>query len=124
MNTAAAIGTTGGRGASTVTGRLGELAEPRSHRGKRAHEAARPQQMTAHARASAQIAVEPFLLDFIHVQQTILRPPVERGVLDIFADDPGASLVAAAKQPAALVEVRRRLALGLMIMLSRHVSSV
>ena len=100
--------------------RLGELAEPGSDGGERAHEAARPQQLAPRPPACAQKAIEPLLLHFVHVQQPVCRPPIERAVLDVLADDAGALLVAAAEQAAAIVMVRRRVALALLIVLMRN----
>jgi hypothetical protein len=100
--------------------RLGEPAEPGSDGGERAHEAARPQQLAPRPSACAQKAIEPLLLDFVHVQQSVCRPPIERAVFDVLADDAGALLVAAAEQAAAIVMVRRRVALALMIVPMRH----
>jgi hypothetical protein len=70
--------------------------------------------------ACAQKAIEPLLLHFVHVQQPVCRPRIERAVLDVLADDPGALLVAAAEQAAAIVRVRRSIALASMIVLMRH----
>jgi len=49
------------------------------------------------------------------VQQPVCRPPIERAVLDVRAEHPGALLVAAAEEIAAIVIVRWRPALGLII---------
>ena|SRR5260370_23852242 len=111
-----------GRRCDRIAGsrRLSEFAEPGSDRGERAHEAARPQQLAPCPPACTQKAIEPLLLHFVHVQQPVCRPFIERAVLDVLADDPGALLVAAAEQGAAMVMVRRRLALALLIVLMRH----
>src|SRR5580692_3762587 len=89
--------------------RVGELPEPGPDRRERAHEAARLQQLTPCPPAGAQKTVQPLLLHFVHVQEPIRRPLVEGAVLDILANDPGALLVAAAEEPAAIVMVCRRL---------------
>ena len=100
--------------------RLGEPTEPGSDGGERAHETARPQQLTPRPPAGAQKTIELHLVHFVHMQQPVCRPPIERAVLDVFADDAGTLLVAAAKQAAAIVMVRRRVALAVMIVLMRH----
>jgi hypothetical protein len=68
--------------------------------------------LTPRPPAFAQKAIEPLPLHFVHVQQPVCRPPIERAVLDVLADDAGALLVAAAEQSAAVVMMRRRLALA------------
>src|SRR5205823_11733362 len=102
--------------------RLSELAEPGSDRCERAHEAARPQQLAPRPPTRAQKTIQPLLFDVVHVQEPIRRPLVERTSLDVLPNHPGALLVAAAEQPAAIVIVRRRIALALSIMLMRHAS--
>jgi hypothetical protein len=54
------------------------------------------------------------------MEQTILGLSAESGVFDVLADDPGAFFVAAAKEIAAVVMVRRRLVYGFMIVLVGH----
>ncbi len=57
------------------------------------------------------------------MQQAIGACFVKGGVLDVLADDPGALLVPAAKEIAAIVAMRRRVALTFMIMPLRHGNS-
>src|SRR6516162_6377190 len=113
--------------ASVATGRGGsgcvpalrcvcQFAEPRPDGGERAHETARPQQLPPQTPSCGQKAVQPLLLHLVHVPEAVRRPPVERTILDVLADDPGALFVAAAEKPAAVVTVRWGLALGLIIM--------
>jgi len=111
-----------GRGRGRIAGarRVGELAEPGPDRRERAHEAARLQQLTPCPPAGAQKTVQPLLLHFVHVQEPIRRPLVEGAVLDVLAENSGALLVAATEEPAAIVIMRRRLALAPIIMLVRH----
>jgi hypothetical protein len=54
------------------------------------------------------------------MEQTIRSSFAESGVLEVLADDSGAFLVAAAKEIAAVVMVRRRLVYGFMIVLVGH----
>ena len=54
--------------------------------------------------------VEPLLVHFVPVQQTIGRPFIERGILDVLAEHAGAFLVAATEEIAAVVVVHRALA--------------
>jgi hypothetical protein len=54
------------------------------------------------------------------MRQTIGDPLAERRILYVLANDPGALLVAATKETAAIVIVHRGLALGLIIMLVRQ----
>ena len=121
MDAAAAPGR--GRGRIAAARRLSELAEPGPDRCERAHEAARPQQLAPRPPACAQKAIEPLLLDLVHVQQSVCRPFIECAGLDVLAEHPGALLVAAAEQTAAVVIVRRRVALASRIMLMRHSQS-
>jgi hypothetical protein len=58
------------------------------------------------------------------MEKPVHRPLVERTVLDVFAEDAGALLVAAAEEPTASVLVRRRTALMLMLMPMRHRGSL
>src|SRR6516225_11371022 len=106
----------GGSGCVPTVRRVSQFAEPRPDSGERAHEAARPQQLPAQAPARGQKAVQPLLRHFVHVHEAVRCPTVERAVLDVLTDDSGALFVAAAEKPAAVVTVRRGLALGLIIM--------
>src|SRR5580704_5379059 len=110
-----------GRGRDRIAGarRQSELAEPGPDRRKRAHKAARLQQLAPCPPAGAQKTIQPLLFDLVHVQQSVCRPFIERTSLDVLAEDPGALLVAAAEEPAAIVIMCRRLALALIIMLVR-----
>src|ERR1700731_4633124 len=117
---AAASATGSGRGRIAGARRVGELPEPGPNRRERPHEAARLQQLTPRPPAGAQKTVQPLLLHFVHVQEPIRRPLVERAVLDVLAKDPGALFVATTEQSAAIVIMRRPLALALIIMLVRH----
>jgi hypothetical protein len=108
------------RGRIAGSRRMGELAEPGSDGGERAHKAARPQQLATGLPARAQRTIEPLLLHFVHVQQPVRGPLVERTVLDVLADHPGALLVAAAEQAAAVVMMRRRVALAVKTVLMHH----
>jgi len=96
---------------------MGELGEPGPDRRERAHKTARAQQLPPRPPARAQKTIEPLLLDLVHVEEPVRRPPVEGAVLDVLADDPGSLLVAAAKKAAAIVQMRRRTAPGPMFML-------
>ena len=58
------------------------------------------------------------------MQQTIGGPVVKGSVLDVLADNPGALLVSATEEIAAIMAVRRRLVLGLVIMLVCHANSL
>src|SRR5260370_39601170 len=111
-----------GRRCDRIAGsrRLSEFADPGSDRGERAHKAARPQQLAPCPPACAQKTIEPLLLHFAHMQQPVCRPSIERAVLDVLAEHPGALLVAATEQAAAMGMVRPRLALALLIVLMRH----
>jgi hypothetical protein len=100
--------------------RLGEPAEPGSDRGEGAHKAARPQQLAPRPPTRAQKSIEPLLLHFVHVQRPVCRPSIERPVFDVLAEHPGSLLIAAAEQAAAVIMVRRRVALALMITLMRQ----
>ena len=100
--------------------RVREPGEPRPDRRERAHEAARPQQLPPHAAAGCQKAIEPLLVYLIPMQQTVGGPITEGGIFDVLADDPGALLVAAAKETAAVVMVRRTRAFGLVIAPMHH----
>ena len=104
--------------------RLGELAEPRPDGRQRAHKAARTQQLAPCPAARAQETVQPPLLHLVHVQEPIRGPSIERAVLDVLADYPGALFVSAAEQTAAIVAMRRRVAFALMIMPMRHGNSL
>jgi hypothetical protein len=68
-------------------------------------------------------AVEPLLVDFVHVQEAVRRPSVECAILDVLAEHPGALLIAATKEAAAIVAVSWCLALSLIIVLMRHSNS-
>jgi len=57
------------------------------------------------------------------MQQTIGGPLAEGRILDVLANDPGALLVATAKETAAVVSVHRGAALSLIIMPVRHSNS-
>jgi hypothetical protein len=57
------------------------------------------------------------------VHQTIGGSFVEGGILDVFADDPGAFLVAATEKIAAIMAMRPRLVPGLVIVLVCHANS-
>ncbi len=59
--------------------------------------------MPSQTPARGQKAIEPLLVHLIHMQQTIAGSLVESSILDVLADDPGALLVAAAKEIAAVV---------------------
>jgi hypothetical protein len=58
------------------------------------------------------------------MEQTIRSSFAKSGVLDVLADDSGAFLVAAAKEIAAVVAVRRSLVYGFMIVLVGHGGSL
>ena len=76
--------------------------------------------MTPRVPARGQKPVEPLLVEFVHVQQTIRRSPVEQAVLDVFPQDAGTLFVAAAEQAAAGVATRHHPGFDVMIMLMRH----
>src|SRR5579864_6074925 len=82
-----------------------ELAEPRASRSQRAHEGAGAQQCASRASARAQKAIEPLLIDFLHMQQPVCGWLSEGRVFDVFAQDSRALFFAAAEQIAAIVIV-------------------
>jgi len=100
--------------------RVRELEKPRPDRRERTHKAARPQQLPPHAAAGGQKAIEPLLIYLIPMQQTVGGPITEGGIFDVLTDDPGALLVAAAKEIAAVVMVRQTRAFGPIIPPMRH----
>ena len=74
--------------------------------------------------ASAQIAVEPLLVDFVHMQQAVGAPVAVCGILDVLAEHAGALFVAAAKQIAAIVMVTNVvIAVMLVVVIHPSVSS-
>jgi hypothetical protein len=104
----------------SAVGRLREVAKPRPDSSERPHEAAGPQQPSPEPAARGQKPFEPLLVHLVHMQQTIGRPLAKGAILDVIADDPDALFVAATKEIAAVVVVRRRLVYGLMIVLVGH----
>ena len=70
--------------------------------------------------ARAQITIEPLLVDFVPVRQAVGALWRDGAILDVLADDPGALLVAAAEEVAAIVMVRSDMFLALVIMLVCH----
>ena len=68
--------------------------------------------------ARGQKPLELLLVQLVPMQQPIGGPVVEGGVLNVLADDPGALLVTAAEEIAAIMAVRRGLVLGLVIVLA------
>src|SRR5439155_19638465 len=80
--------------------------EPWLDRGERTHEAACLQKLAAPIAARRQIAVESLLIDLVHMEEGIGGAIVESGILDVFADDARALLVAAAEKIRAGVMVR------------------
>jgi hypothetical protein len=101
-------------------GRVRQFDEPRTDSGERPHKAARPQQLPPQTPARGQKTVQPLLVHLVPMQQPIGGPLVKGGVLDVLADDPGALLVPAAEETAAIMAVRRRLVPGLVIVLVCH----
>jgi len=97
--------------------RVRELEKPRPDRRERTHKAARPQQLPSHPAAGAQKAIEPFLVHFVPMQQTIGGSFAESCILDVLADHSGALLVAAAKEIAAVVMMHNRAGLAVVIVL-------
>src|SRR5439155_11849677 len=80
--------------------------EPWLDRGERTHEAACLQELAPPMAARRQITVESLLIYLVHVEEGIGGAIVERGILDVLADDARALLVAAAKEIGAGVMVR------------------
>ena len=93
-------------GRSRLVGGMRQLGESRPDRSQGAHKARCPQQFAPLPAARRQIAVEPLLVDLVHMQQAVGGAPVIGAVLDVLADNPGALLVAAAEQIAAFVKMR------------------
>src|SRR5713226_6068945 len=123
MHASAVASRTRSRSRIAAPGRLSKFAKPRSDRRQRAHEAARPQQLPTCPSARGQKAVEPLLVDFVHVQEAVRRTSVKCAILDVLAEHPSALLIAATKEAAAIVAVSWRLALSLIIIVVRHSNS-
>src|SRR6201993_2102967 len=68
---------------AAITGRWSEPAEPWPHCRERAHEAAGPQQLAPCPPARSQKAIEPLLLQFVHVNEAIRGSFVEGAFLDV-----------------------------------------
>ena len=64
-----------------------KLGKPRTNGRKRAHEAARPQELAPPASARGKIVVEIGLIDLVHVEETITGAVVERVLLDVLAEN-------------------------------------
>src|ERR1051325_10687712 len=94
-----------------------QLGEGRADCGERAHETAGAQQLAAAPAARGQIGVEPLLIDLVHMEQPVGRALVIGAILDVLADHPGAFLVAAAEQTAALMQMRAVIVLVLLVVL-------
>ena len=71
--------------------------EPWLDRGERTHKAASLQEPAAPMAARRQVTVERLLIDLVPMQQRVGSAGVERGILDVLADDARAILVAAAE---------------------------
>src|SRR5205807_5411718 len=89
--------------------RMTGFAEPRPHGRKHSHEAAGLQQLAAEAPAGTQVVVQIFLVNLIHVQETVGGLPRESGILYIFSYRAGTLLLATPKQAAAIVMMMFRL---------------
>src|SRR5437762_8656685 len=69
--------------AESFTGLL-SVSEPRAHSRKHAHETAGLQQLAAKSPTGAQIGVQLFLVQFVHVQETVGPWPGESCILYVF----------------------------------------
>ena len=109
-----------GRGGIPALSGTRQLVEPRPDGGERAHEAARPQQLPPQTPPRGQKPVQPLLVHFVPMQQTIGRPFIKSGILDVLAEHAGAFLVAATEEIAAVVVVHRAPPVALVIVLVRQ----
>src|SRR5262249_42857780 len=87
----------------THGGGMRKLAEPRTNCGERAHKAAGLQQSATRAPTDSQIAVESFLMQFVHVQEAIGRTARGGRVFDVFTNNSCAFFFTAAEQIAAIM---------------------
>src|SRR5437016_3134259 len=96
------------------------VSEPRPHSREHAHETAGLQQLAPKSPTGAQIGIQFFLVQFVHVQETVSPWLGESCILYIFPHDTGSLLFTTPEEVSAVVVMMYRLSLFRVVTMLEH----